>query len=188
MGSTWMTYCFVICLCSVSPFFALEREPDFIHQYPIFQSATEEGSRIVGGQRAELGDAPYQISMRFKKYDFHFCGGSIINETWILTAAHCTTNFKPDQIEVVAGNLKLGAGGDRYAVDRIVAHERYDPNTLRNDIALLRLATPITYSDTVEPVELCDQYTEGGQPMMLSGWGLTSVSGIRVVGFDNIEI
>lgn len=53
-------------------------------------SETDEDERIVGGYDAENGEFPYQVSLQTKK---HFCGGSILNEKWILTAAHCVHRF-----------------------------------------------------------------------------------------------
>lgn len=149
--------------------------PSDMDDYPVFKPSSES-TRIVGGDLAAAGDAPYQISMRYKPRDFHFCGGSIIDTQWILTAAHCVTDFKPEQIEIVAGSLSLVEGGDRYDVEKIIPHESYNPMIIRDDIALVKLNQSITYNDNVQPVALCDHYVDGGQQMLLTGWGLTSVS------------
>lgn len=149
--------------------------PSDMDDYPVFKPSSES-TRIVGGDLAAAGDAPYQISMRYKPRDFHFCGGSIIDTQWILTAAHCVTDFKPEQIEIVAGSLSLVEGGDRYDVEKIIPHESYNPMIIRDDIALVKLNQTITYNENVQPVALCDHYVDGGQQMLLTGWGLTSVS------------
>lgn len=135
-----------------------------------------EDTRIVGGGLAAAGEAPYQVSMRIKKHNFHFCGGSIINETWILTAAHCTTSFEADEIEVVTGTLSLTEGGDRYDVARIISHELYNPAIIRNDIALLQVSREIQFGENVQQIALSDRYVDGGEDMLLTGWGMTSVS------------
>lgn len=152
--------------------------PQDFDDYPKFRknSPSSEGTRIVGGDIAAAGDAPYQISMRYKARDFHFCGGSIIDTQWILTAAHCVTDFKPEEIEIVAGSLSLVEGGDRYGVEKIIPHEFYNPLIIRDDIALVKVNKEITYSDgVVESIPLCDHYVDGGVTMLLTGWGLTSV-------------
>ena len=154
--------------------------PSDLDDYPTFKSDFDS-PRIVGGDLAAAGDAPYQISMRYKPKDFHFCGGSIIENRWILTAAHCVTDFTPEQIEIVAGSLSLVEGGERYGVEKIIPHEFYNPLIIRDDIALVKVTQDITYNENVQPVELCDHYVDGGQEMLLTGWGLTSVSYSRIV-------
>ena len=63
------------------------------------------GSDIVGGEDASLSDYPWQVSLRnFVIGLSHFCGGSILNDRWILTAAHCLDGLTPIQYDVVAGN------------------------------------------------------------------------------------
>lgn len=160
----------LVALCEAHRF-----RPSDLDDYPIFRNEVDS-PRIVGGDLAAAGDAPYQISMRYKPRDFHFCGGSIIDSQWILTAAHCLTDFKPEDIQIVAGSLSLVSGGERYDVEKIIPHEFYNPLIIRDDIALVKVNQSITYTPgTVEAVELCDHYVEGGSQMLLTGWGLTSV-------------
>ena len=66
------------------------------------------GGRIVGGIKAEMGEFPWQVSWQRKNYAgsySHSCGGSILNENWILTAAHCCAGIY--QGRIVAGGIKL---------------------------------------------------------------------------------
>lgn len=132
--------------------------------------------KIVGGHLAKLGEAPHQVSLRFRTYDFHFCGGSIINKRWVLTAAHCVSNFRPNQLEIVAGNLKLGFGGKRYRVERIVSHKGFKYSTVENDIALVKLVRDVQFSKEVNAIKLNSRFLEGTEPVSLYGWGLTNVS------------
>lgn len=135
----------------------------------------EYDHKIVGGQLAKIGEAPHQVSLRFKAYDFHFCGGSIINKRWILTAAHCVTNFRPNQLEIVAGNLKLGFGGKRYRVEKVIPHEGFKYATVENDIALMKVVKDIKFSKEVKAIRLNSRFMEGSEPVTLFGWGLTNV-------------
>jgi len=132
--------------------------------------------RIVGGADADEGAYPYQISMRGASGS-HSCGGSIIGPTTVLTAAHCVAGASPSRLSVVVGSNKLNSGGVKHAVKAIKAHEKYNSLTIRNDIALLILASPITYSSTVAPIELETEDVAGNVDAVLSGWGTTSYPG-----------
>lgn len=57
-----------------------------------------EDEKIVGGFPIEINAAPYQVSLRY--FGSHICGGSIISEYYVLTAAHCTIRFSVDQLSV----------------------------------------------------------------------------------------
>merc|ERR1712018_765723 len=66
--------------------------------------ATGDGERgwIVGGEEAEPHSIPFQVSLRRKSDDFHFCGGSVLGSGHVVTAAHCS-DWMPEEVEVVAG-------------------------------------------------------------------------------------
>lgn len=136
--------------------------------------------RIVGGDDAEEGQFPYQISIRTKLSKQHFCGGSILSSRFLLTAAHCTqgVNGKPKYVYAVVGTLRRLSGGVVVELDTITPHENYNPRKFRNDISLLRTTEEIVFSDTVQPIALPVQNLpeEGKAEVLLSGWGRTSVS------------
>ncbi len=67
------------------------------------------GDRIVGGEDASLEDYPWQVSLRNVVLGLsHFCGGSIIDDVWVLTAAHCVDGLGPIFVQVVAGEGFIG--------------------------------------------------------------------------------
>lgn len=93
--------------------------------------------RIVGGEPAAPGQFPFQVSLR--NFGSHSCGGSILNEKWVLTAAHCVAGSASQNIQIVAGSTKLNSGGETYQIEKITTHEKYDPRKLKNDIAVLKV-------------------------------------------------
>ena len=80
-------------------------------EYCGIQSNSERHNRIVGGENAEKGEFPWQISLRRKSSNTwrHTCGGSLLNEQWVLTAAHCVhSNLNPSNYNVRLGEHDTG--------------------------------------------------------------------------------
>ncbi|KAK5640429.1 hypothetical protein RI129_011240 [Pyrocoelia pectoralis] len=138
-----------------------------------FCGATE--NKIVGGSDAENDSFPYQVSLRRKGR--HVCGGSIIGDDWILTAAHCIYKQRPEHYTVVAGSNLLDSGGDSYKVKELIPHENYDPETISNDIALIKLKQAIHVSEGVNKIELSTEDVPSEVELTLSGWGMTEYPG-----------
>ncbi|KAF5279401.1 hypothetical protein FQA39_LY05511 [Lamprigera yunnana] len=130
-------------------------------------------NRIVGGSTAPNASYPHQVSFRLPNGK-HFCGGSIISSYWVLTAAHCTYGMVPSDMIVVAGTNKLDSGGAYYNVSQIVSHEFYENNNHHNDIAVVKLAYAITFTDTVKSIKLALLRPLIGSVCQLSGWGYIS--------------
>ncbi|TMW49977.1 hypothetical protein DOY81_004936 [Sarcophaga bullata] len=125
--------------------------------------------RVVGGSTAENGFAPYQVSLQ--SLWGHFCGGSIINGTWILTAAHCVMYRNESEIIVVTGTQDLEQPGVRYYVENIFIHCNYDNPRSHNDIALLKLNSTIVENENTRIVALPTEPLKEGDEVVLTGWG-----------------
>ncbi|XP_066567530.1 transmembrane protease serine 13a [Amia ocellicauda] len=112
-------------------------------------------TRIIGGTQASLGNWPWQVSLHYK--GFPTCGGTIISLDFIVTAAHCfpssDPNSKiPNNWLVYSGTVsQLSLPLPSY-VDMIIVNENYNSNTHSNDIALLRLASPLTFNNNIRPI------------------------------------
>ncbi|XP_067627436.1 trypsin zeta-like [Eurosta solidaginis] len=141
--------------------------------------------RIVGGQIVDISAHPHQVSMRLKDvlkpkngYE-HDCGGSIITERIILTAAHCVIGKVASQYKVVAGaNYRRSGDGVIVPVKELIMHEQYNPSTINNDIALAVLAAPLPINNyTIKTVELAEDSVKKGAIATLAGWGTISFQG-----------
>ncbi|XP_043485155.1 chymotrypsin-2-like isoform X2 [Leptopilina heterotoma] len=142
----------------------------------LFVTAEDMDPKIVGGSLAKEGQFPYQVSLR--KNNKHFCGGSIINENWILTAAHCLTGFNDSNIDVVAGTNTLDEGGVFYKSKKIIPHPNYSSILIRNDLGLIQLEKAIEFTDKIKSITLpTDDFSKFGNSAVLSGWGTTSYPG-----------
>lgn len=130
-------------------------------------------NRIVGGNTAPLGAFPFQVSLRTTA-NSHFCGGSLISERWVLSAASCVYDKLPNQILIVVGADSIW-DGSIYGCENITRHERFDSNTLANDIAVLKTSRDVLNSTFVEPTFYYRYTTSCSVPEVASGWGDTQV-------------
>ena len=156
-------------------------------------AAAEPGTtaKIVDGITAPAGKFPFQTALIFSgapegsEQLGQFCGGSLIAQDWVLTAAHCVPNTEPDEIDVFVGSNVLPTGGGsptpagaaRIHVDDIIVHEAYDPATNDNDIALLHLVgpAPATLATAVTAdADLDKQYAVPLGDAVVIGWGATA--------------
>ncbi|XP_017109127.2 serine protease SP24D-like [Drosophila bipectinata] len=141
------------------------------------QSAPANGvGRIVGGEDATKGQFPHQISLR--NGGSHSCGGSILSKNFILTAAHCVTNENAngehipvdvDRLSIRAGSNDRFSGGQLIQVAEIIVHESY--GDFLNDIALLKLESPLIFSSNIQPIAIATQNTPADADIIISGWG-----------------
>lgn len=134
--------------------------------------------RIMGGELASNGIYPWAASIGLKGVETrtgHFCGGAFIAAHWVLTAAHCVNESAAPKIHVYGGSNNLETGGTAYAVDRIVVHEKFDDDTLENDVALLHLAKPFTGKTLplLTPAN-AERLGPNGAIGSVVGWGLTA--------------
>jgi secreted trypsin-like serine protease len=149
--------------------------------------AKPRSGRIVGGQEATPGAWPWQVYLEIGLgQDSGQCGGSMIAPDWILTAAHCVVDdqdkpLPPGQVSGFAGihDLNVTQGAQPLQVVQVIVHEAYDSDTDDNDIALLRLAVPLSFDDKTRAVSLVppDVGPLAGQSAWVTGWGDTSDGG-----------
>uniref|UniRef100_A0A8C5MQ03 Peptidase S1 domain-containing protein n=1 Tax=Leptobrachium leishanense TaxID=445787 RepID=A0A8C5MQ03_9ANUR len=144
---------------------------------PSIQPVLSGYARIVNGEDAIPGSWPWQVSLQ-DRTGFHFCGGSLINENWVVTAAHCGVKTTD---RVVLGEFDHKSSAENIQVlkvAKVFRHPQYSSLTIKNDITLLKLESSATLGDRVKSVCLVnsgDVYSSG-QRCVTTGWGLTDSS------------
>ncbi|XP_071535391.1 trypsin-1-like [Panulirus ornatus] len=161
----------------------------------------KNSNRIVNGVETEVNEWPWQaaLMMRVEQYrwEYHWptgwnyvleavleqiCGGSLINDRYVLTAAHCTYGLEEHTLIVHLREHRLSDTKETELVNKsvsmIIQHEKYDAQTLVNDIALLRLSSPVTMDENLLPVCLPPRERKyAGETATVTGWGTTSHGG-----------
>ncbi|XP_053669192.1 CLIP domain-containing serine protease B4-like [Anopheles marshallii] len=155
--------------------------------------------RVIGGKDTKINEFPWTALIEFRKLDGSFgfgCGGSLINERYIVTAAHCIeripAGWKVHRVRL--GEWDLSTANDcqdgfcskapiDLEIEKIVVHSNYDPedHSYKNDIALIRFTRSVQYSETVRPI--CLQLSASvryldhvGFSSYAAGWGETKIA------------
>jgi trypsin len=109
----------------------------------------------------------------------HYCGGSIVNENYIVTAAHCA-QAAASGYTIVAGehNLSSNEGSEQSrTVAQIKNHPNYNGNTLSSDIALMRVSQPFQFGQYVAAANLASSDPSDNSNVVVAGWGALTEGG-----------
>ncbi|XP_055931610.1 chymotrypsin-like elastase family member 2A [Argiope bruennichi] len=146
--------------------------------------------RMVGGEPAVPNSWPWQVSLQTKgsEPNGHFCGGSLINNQWVLTATHCVVGLpNPGEIKIVLGAhgkyTKTSYQQDRYSA-KVISYPDLEGDDIRrfdmtHDISLIKLNAPVTFNKGVQPACLPDLgwNAQPGWHCYATGWGESRGSG-----------
>uniref|UniRef100_A0A4W3JRZ0 Peptidase S1 domain-containing protein n=1 Tax=Callorhinchus milii TaxID=7868 RepID=A0A4W3JRZ0_CALMI len=140
---------------------------------------SEITSRIVGGTDSIQGEWPWQVSLQIRS---HLCGASIISDRWLLSAAHCfqENGFNVKFTSSVYGTAFIVGEGTSRTIERIITHPNFSiPGLFNNDIAVLELSSPLTFTDFIRPICLpsSSHVFRDGQTCTVTGWGTLSYQG-----------
>ncbi|KAM4650814.1 trypsin-like [Discoglossus pictus] len=125
-------------------------------------------NRIIGGQECTPHSQPWQSSVYY--FDRHLCGGILIDQKWVLTAAHC--KMPSLQIRLGDHNLEVYEGTEQFSyAEKICAHSSFNPYTYDDDIMLLKLPSPVILNANVKLIDLGCPSVPAGTNCVVSGWG-----------------
>ncbi|XP_011210742.1 trypsin-1 [Bactrocera dorsalis] len=190
---------FVLCCASLVCFFALGVQAAYFYDRPDGPEFLDEDkgrfgrcgaqcfcgtpnvNRIVGGTQVRHNKYPWTTQLLKGRWHARlFCGGSLINDRYVLTAAHCVQNNR-DQITVRLLQLDRSSGdpGITRKVIQTTIHPQYDQSRIVNDIAILKLDSPIPFSSSMRPVCLPDiNHNFDNRDAIVAGWGLVKEGGV----------
>ena len=141
--------------------------------------------KIVGGASISISSAPWQVAIidRAARSNYHgqFCGGSLVSSEWIVTAAHCVVSgfsvTQPASIGIQVGNAKLDTKRlSVLSVSAIQVHPSYSSAEENNDIALIKLSSPVSFSSSIAPISINRTAVSHNTPGLVTGWGQTGVT------------
>ncbi|CAD7670621.1 unnamed protein product [Nyctereutes procyonoides] len=153
--------------------------------------------RLVNGKVTRRGESPWQVVLLDSKKKLA-CGAVLIHTSWVLTAAHCMEDSKKLIVRLGEYDLRRWEKGEMDVdIKEILIHPNYSKSTTDNDIALLHLAQPVIFSQTIVPICLPDsglaerELTQVGQETVVTGWGYRSETKRNrtfVLNFINIPV
>ncbi|XP_025829098.1 serine proteinase stubble [Agrilus planipennis] len=145
-----------------------------------------KSGRIVGGKQAAFGAFPWQVLVRESTWLGLFtknkCGGVLISNKFVITAAHCQPGFLASLVAVFGDHDISGDKEKKRAitrnVKRVIVHREYDPLTFENDLALLELENPVAFDEHIIPICLPKEGTDfTGRVATVTGWGRLKYGG-----------
>jgi len=140
--------------------------------------------RLFGGRDALPGEFPWQASLQTISTGAHRCGGSLINDQWVLCAAHCADGISASTYNMVLGKLHRLSKDEterHFKIEKIIKHEKWTgtTGTLQNDVSLFKLAEKVDFEKDKHLVPIClapSGLNVTGMTCTTSGWGRTSLS------------
>ncbi|XP_015520030.2 trypsin delta-like [Neodiprion virginianus] len=146
--------------------------------------------RIVGGVATSIDEVPYQVSLQV--FGSHICGGALISDTWVLTAAHCMV-YPTAWFTIRSGSTLSNSGGSTTSFASVINHASYGSNRWGipiNDIALIRLSSAVSLGSTRAAISLYSANEEAvvGSAAVITGWGALTEGGSSPVVLQTVTV
>lgn len=143
---------------------------------PTYKLST--GSRILGGSKAKAGQIPWQVALFIEDPSdssaIYLCGGSIIGNGWVLTAAHCVAGHgnHPGKVTALSNTIELGSTTAKIAVaTQVLVPGAYSAATQDFDVALVKVET------RGKAITLATKEPAANSAVTASGFGRTTENG-----------
>ncbi|XP_004681516.1 PREDICTED: transmembrane protease serine 11E [Condylura cristata] len=153
---------------------------------------SRESLRIIGGTEVEEGEWPWQASLQWD--GAHRCGATLINCTWLVSAAHCFRIYKKPARWTASFGVTIKPPKMKRNIRRIIVHEKYKYPSHDYDIALVELTSSVPYTNAVHRVCLpeASRQFQSGDEMFVTGFGALQNDGysqntLRQVQVDFID-
>jgi len=161
---------------------------------PSGDCGVSDRKKIVGGSESQPGAWPWAVIVGRRRFSSGFqvmCGGTLLNQDTVLTAAHCFDPIPggsgPNYVRLGDHDISTNSDGATpvdIAISRTIQHPAWDSNTLDSDIAIVKLSQPVTYTRRIRRACLPDDYHDRDLSSLLAnnnpfiiGWGSTSTGG-----------
>merc|ERR1719385_247619 len=148
-------------------------------------------NRIVGGVETEVNEYPWQVGLVSSSGTRPWCGGTLISDRHVMTAAHCTAGSSASSIKVLLGEHYTNDGQyNRVALSAITDHPGYNSNNMDNDFSILTLAEPVTFTSAIRPACLPfdTSKTYAGEKVTVTGWGTLTSGGNQPTSLQEVEV
>ncbi|XP_046964272.1 trypsin, alkaline C-like [Vanessa cardui] len=139
--------------------------------------------RIIGGSVTTIGQYPSGVALLYSWTGLgnhvQACGGTIINNRSVLTAAHCVVGDSISRWRSRVGSTNANSGGVVHTTSRLIVHPYYNRATIDNDVAIVQISGSFSFNNNVRASQIAgSNYNLGdNQPVWAIGWGTTSVGG-----------
>ncbi|KAF5293938.1 hypothetical protein FQA39_LY13643 [Lamprigera yunnana] len=200
--------------CPPESFMASVRRPNITSRYSILPSECGlvlASNKITGGEISAVGQFPWMALLGYTQKGINviqfLCGGSLISNEYILTAAHCTSLDSRLTLQVVRlGENDLEKREDcdvngcnvyiDIPVSNFLSHEKFNKTSLENDVAIVKLKEKVTFTDFIQPICLpindgIDYKPEVNKNLLVSGWGKTdsaNIGGSSKLLYTTVEV